>query len=172
VLILGSLPGEESLACGEYYSRRANRFWWIMGAVAGARPEMIYASRLDQLQQRGVALWDVCATAFRGGSLDSAIVRTSVVPNDFATFFVIHSQIGLICFNGRQAAKLYQDLVLPSLPRAAAEIRSVTLPSTSPAYAAMLPNAKLALWRASLEEALDGQTPSCVSNTSKKYQPG
>ncbi len=160
VLILGSLPGEESLRRGEYYGKKANRFWWIMGALAGAPPEMPYPERLQRLQERRIALWDVCASAFRTGSLDSAIQRASVVPNDFAAFFAAHPQIALVCFNGRPAAKLYQDLVLPTVPSAAAAIRRAILPSTSPAHAAMPPETKLAQWRAVLGDVLDGQTRS------------
>ncbi len=160
VLILGSLPGEESLRRGEYYGKKTNRFWWIMGALADAPPEMPYPDRLLRLQDRRIALWDVCASAFRAGSLDSAIQRASVVPNDFAAFFAAHPQVALVGFNGRPAAALYQSLVLPTLPPAAAAIRRVPLPSTSPAHAAMPPETKLAQWRTALGPVLDGQTPA------------
>ncbi len=150
VLILGSLPGEESLRRQEYYAKKTNRFWWIMGALAGAPPEMAYADRLERLRQRRIALWDVCASAFRAGSLDKSIVLPSVVPNDFAAFLAAHPQVALIGFNGRPAGKLYEDLVLKTLPPDAAAIRRVVLPSTSPAHAAMPPATKLAQWRAAL----------------------
>jgi hypoxanthine-DNA glycosylase len=90
----------------------------------------------------------VCAAAQRPGSLDAAIVHASVVPNDFAAFIESHPDIDLICFNGGKAADLYRRLVLPSLPRA---IRTETLPSTSPAHAAMTYADKQARWAAVLK---------------------
>ena len=38
VLVLGSLPGEESLARSQYYANPRNHFWRLIGAVTGARP--------------------------------------------------------------------------------------------------------------------------------------
>ena len=49
-LILGSMPGQASLAAGEYYAHRRNLFWPIMGAVFEAGPELAYAARLRRLQ--------------------------------------------------------------------------------------------------------------------------
>jgi len=150
VLVLGSLPGEESLRRGEYYAKAQNRFWWIMGQVFGAGPELPYAARCARLTQNGIALWDVCAAAERLGSLDSAIVAASVIPNDFAAFLTQHSAIRRIAFNGRKAEQLFLRHVLSDLPRELAALPRVTLPSTSPAHAGMPANAKLAAWRAGL----------------------
>ena len=150
VLILGSLPGGESLRRGEYYGLAANRFWWIMGELVGAGPDLPYADRLGVLKQHRIALWDVCASAFRPGSLDTDILLASVVPNDFAAFFAAHPQIALIGFNGRPAEKLYRDLVLKTLPPASAALPRAVLPSSSPAHASMPPAAKLAQWHAVL----------------------
>jgi len=150
VLILGSLPGPVSLAKGQYYAQPRNLFWRIMAALTGAAETAPYADRLASLKDRGIALWDVCGSAVRAGALDSAIVTASVEPNDFAAFLAEHRQIGLICFNGSKAAVLYQRLVLPRLPPAACALRRLTLPSTSPAHAAMPLDEKLARWRAAL----------------------
>ena len=67
VLILGTLPGAESLRRQQYYAKRENSFWPIMGALVGASPELPYARRLARLVEHGVALWDVCASAERAG---------------------------------------------------------------------------------------------------------
>ena len=37
VLILGSMPGNVSLAKGEYYGNRNNHFWSIMFAILGVQ---------------------------------------------------------------------------------------------------------------------------------------
>lgn len=150
VLILGSLPGQESLRQQQYYAQPRNAFWKIMGALFGAGPESTYTERAQRLVRNGIALWDVCAAAQRPGSLDAAIVHASVVPNDFAAFLAAHPHIGLIGFNGGKAAALYRRLVLPGLPTALAAIRCETLPSTSPAHAAMRFEQKLARWAAVL----------------------
>lgn len=150
VLILGSLPGQVSLQRQQYYAQPQNAFWKIMGRLFGAGPDLPYEKRAQRLRQNGIALWDVCAAAERPGSLDAAIVHASVVPNDFAAFIETHPDIGLICFNGGKAAELYRRLVLPDLPTAARAVRTVTLPSTSPAHAAMPFEDKLTRWAAGL----------------------
>ena len=57
VLILGSLPGQASLAAGEYYAHRRNLFWPILGELFGATPALPYAERLGKLTTAGLALW-------------------------------------------------------------------------------------------------------------------
>lgn len=150
ILILGSLPGQVSLQRQQYYAHPHNVFWKIMGRLFGAGPVLPYEERMQHLVQNGIALWDVCAAAQRPGSLDAAIVHASVVPNDFASFIESHPDIGLICFNGAKAADLYRRLVLPGLPATLRAIRTETLPSTSPAHAAMPFEEKLARWAAVL----------------------
>jgi hypoxanthine-DNA glycosylase len=146
VLILGTLPGPVSLERRQYYAQARNAFWPIMGELFGAAPELTYGERLRRLQQHRVALWDVCRSAYREGALDASIDPGSIVPNDLAGFLGTHAAIRLICFNGQTAAKLYRQLVLPRLPDSMRDIRCETLPSTSPAYAAMRFEQKLAKW--------------------------
>lgn len=146
VLILGSLPGQVSLQRQQYYALPQNAFWKIMGRLYGAGPEVPYSERTRHLMRNRIALWDVCAAAQRPGSLDSAIVRASVIPNDFSAFLAVHPKIELIVFNGAKAAELYRRLVVPRLPTHLASIDRHILPSTSPAYAAMSFEEKLAHW--------------------------
>jgi TDG/mug DNA glycosylase family protein len=150
VLILGSLPGQVSLARVQYYAQPRNAFWPIMGRLFGAAPELPYEERLARLMENGVALWDVCAQGVRPGSLDHKIDAASVEPNDIAGFLAAHSRIGLICLNGAKAAELFRRKVAPTL--AAAAPRKLILPSTSPAHAAMNFERKLEHWRAALAE--------------------
>ncbi|MBW8364158.1 MAG: DNA-deoxyinosine glycosylase [Rhizobium sp.] len=151
ILILGSLPGQVSLQRQQYYAQPQNAFWKIMGRLFGAGPELPYEDRAQDLVRNRIALWDVCAAAQRPGSLDAAIVHSSVVPNDFAAFIATHPHVELICFNGGKAAELYRRLVLPGLPNTRRAIRYATLPSTSPAHAAMPFEEKLTRWAAVLQ---------------------
>jgi double-stranded uracil-DNA glycosylase len=144
VLVLGTLPGAESLRQGQYYANRHNAFWRIMAELTGVAPDAPYETRLESLRNVGVALWDVCAAARRAGSLDADIRETT--PNDFTGFFRAHPCIELIGFNGQAAAKLFHRHVAPFLPAAAQKIPGVMLPSTSPAHASMSFERKRALW--------------------------
>ena len=146
-LVLGTLPGPESLRQQQYYAQPRNAFWRIFGELVEAGPDLSYALRLEVLIQHRIALWDVCAAAERVGALDAAIRGASVEPNDFAGFFRRHPQIQLICFNGQTAATLYRRHVIPNLPAALAGIEQRVLPSTSPAHAAMSFERKLERWR-------------------------
>lgn len=146
VLILGTLPGQISLKVQQYYAQPRNAFWKIMGQLFGAYRELPYSERTGRLTEHGIALWDVCAAAYRPGSLDSAIHASSVIPNGFETFLVDHPRIDLICFNGSKAADLFRKAVLPDLSSRSQSIRREVLPSTSPAHAAMPLEEKLARW--------------------------
>lgn len=150
VLILGSLPGQVSLARAEYYAQARNAFWPIMERLVGASRELPYEERLRRLMENGVALWDVCAEGRRLGSLDQRIEPASIATNDFAGFLGAHPGIRLICFNGATAERLYRKKAAPRLPVSLARIPTVLLPSTSPAHAAMPFERKLEIWREAL----------------------
>jgi hypoxanthine-DNA glycosylase len=150
LLILGSLPGAESLRRRQYYAQPRNHFWRIMGELYGAAPELPYAARARLLKESGIAVWDVCAAAFRVGSLDAAIEPDTIEINDFAAFFARHRRIERVYCNGSTSAELYRRRVLPTLPEPWASLEPARLPSTSPAHAAMRYEQKLARWRESL----------------------
>ncbi len=124
-----------SLEKQQYYAQPHNAFWKIMGRLFGAAPELPYDRRLEVLRAHRVAVWDVLAAGERSGSLDSAIVASSIVVNDFGAFFGAHGEIRLVCFNGNKAAELYRRRVLPGLTPAIAALETQLLPSTSPAHA-------------------------------------
>ncbi len=150
VLVLGSLPGRRSLAEHQYYAQPQNAFWRIMGRLLGAEPSLPYEQRLERLRLGNVALWDVLAAGEREGSLDSSIDPKSIVVNDFASFLARHRGIALVCFNGRTAAELYRRRVVPQLKPERAALATRLLPSTSPAYASLRFEQKLARWSAAL----------------------
>jgi len=145
VLILGSLPGRRSLAEQRYYALPRNAFWPIMGRLFDAGPERPYRQRLDRLLAHRVALWDVLEASVRPGSLDSNIVESTVRCNDFEGFFRAFPAIERVFFNGRKAEQVFMRRVLPALS-GGRTIRYQTLPSTSPAHAAMSFEEKLSRW--------------------------
>ena len=154
VLVLGSLPGRASLAAQEYYAQPQNAFWRIMGDALGAGRELAYAERVRRLREARVAVWDVCHSAHRPGSLDAKIRRDTIVANDFAAFLARHRRIARILFNGATAEALYRRLVLPGLETRARRIATTRLPSTSPAHASLRYATKLRRWSEALADAL------------------
>jgi hypoxanthine-DNA glycosylase len=105
LLILGSLPGEASLAAQRYYAHSTNQFWRLLGSAIGeGLASLEYEARLDRLAARGIALWDVVAEARRAGSLDGAI--RGAAPNELARYVATHPRLEAVAFNGRTAAAI------------------------------------------------------------------
>lgn len=148
LLVLGSLPGEESLARGQYYANPRNQFWRLIGAVTGLDlAPLAYEARLAALLERGVGLWDTVGSATRRGSLDSAIRDRR--ENDLARLVAGLPALRAVGFNGGTSAAI-------GIPRLADRpgLALIALPSSSPAYT--LPfEAKLERWRA-LRPFLEG----------------
>lgn len=144
VLVLGSLPGVRSLRDGEYFAHPRNAFWDIVEELLGIPRALPYAERTARLVEARVALWDVLHSSIRPGSLDTSIDLQSAEPNDFAAFFASQPGLRLVAFNGRKAAELFERLVRPGL--APVPPPCETLPSTSPAHAAMPYREKLRRW--------------------------
>ncbi|OZF00207.1 DNA-deoxyinosine glycosylase [Rhodococcus sp. 15-1154-1] len=142
-LILGSMPGVASLRAVQYYAHPRNAFWPIMGALFGAGPEKSYDERTAILLARGIAVWDVVKLCTRRGSLDSAIVDSTVVTNDFDSLLGEFPSIRRIVFNGAKAETSFVRHVAPSVRDVAVR----RLPSTSPAHASLSFDRKLDAWR-------------------------
>lgn len=147
VMLLGTVPSQRSLAEGRYYAHPRNCFWPVMESLFGGGTQLDYPARVGMLLRAGVAVWDVLHAADRPGSLDSAIVAESEVPNDIAGFLLDHSGIRTVFFNGAKAEMLFRRHVAAMLPENA-DLRLVRLPSTSPANAGLSFEAKLEKWRA------------------------
>jgi methylated-DNA-[protein]-cysteine S-methyltransferase len=151
VLILGSMPGEESLARREYYGHPRNQFWQLLYSVFGAECDPSYRSRIAFIQQKCIALWDVIESCDRRGSADARI--KNVRPNNLMLFLSSHPGIKAIFFNGEMAYRMYKKYFPPG--SCSAPLPAV-LPSTSPANARMSVEAKLKEWRVIKEYLGDG----------------
>ena len=110
VLILGSMPGKESLKQNRYYAHTHNVFWKIMAELVGAHPHLPYEERLHKMTDARIALWDVLASCERESSLDTHIHNEKV--NDVAAFFTAHPHIKHVFFNGAKAEQSFNKLVL------------------------------------------------------------
>jgi hypoxanthine-DNA glycosylase len=154
VLILGSMPGQRSLDENRYYAHPRNAFWDIMGELFAAGRQHSYPNRLALLKEQHIALWDVLQHCERQGSLDSAIRSEAAVINDFGSFFKRHSNIHSVFFNGKKAYELYKKQYADDAHTL------TTLPSTSPANAAMSFSEKLEHWSV-VRDALN-TTPGTV----------
>ena len=153
--MLGSMPGEASLAAGQYYAHPQNAFWKVFDALLGAGPGLDYDDRVAILVRSGVAVWDVVRSCEREGSLDSAIVRGSVVVNDFGAFVAAHPQLRLVVCNGATARSFFLRYVAPHQGEGVARLRVVQAPSTSPAHASMPLRAKIAAWSEALRDVVE-----------------
>lgn len=139
LLVLGSLPGEESLARAQYYANPRNHFWRLIGAVAGLDlVPLSYEERLQALLTGGVGLWDTVGSATRRGSLDGAIRGHRA--NDLANLASTLPELRAIGFNGGKSASLGLAQ-LAGRP----DLALIPLPSSSPAYTRPF-DEKLAEW--------------------------
>jgi hypoxanthine-DNA glycosylase len=110
LFVLGSLPGDASLAAQRYYAHPTNQFWRMLGAAIGLELHALpYDERLHRLAERRVGLWDVIASASRPGSLDQAIRDA----NHNAIDGLLHDYPDLqaIAFNGSTAAATGRRLI-------------------------------------------------------------
>ena len=104
VLILGSLPGDESIKQQAYYANKRNAFWKIMRTLYNNNTE---TDNKKFIISCGIALWDCVHSAIRKGSLDSAIKDDSVVANDIRGLIAKYPTINTIILNGGKAEKFY-----------------------------------------------------------------
>lgn len=152
VLVLGSAPSLLSLQRQEYCGNPRNAFWPLMAELLGRPAGEDYTASARMLLEARIALWDVLASAERPGSLDASIVATTAVVNDFVAFFAGHPQVRAVFFNGQTARAFWDRRVMRS-QEVPAGLALTTLPSTSPANAALRFEDKVAAWRRAIEAA-------------------
>ena len=126
LVILGSLPGDASLAARRYYAHPTNHFWRLVGSVIGEDLAVLdYDQRLDRIGRHGIALWDVIGSASRRGSLDQSI--RAATHNPLAEWLAAFSKLKAVAFNGTAAAAAGRKLA------AGLSVELIDLPSSSAA---------------------------------------
>jgi hypoxanthine-DNA glycosylase len=139
VLILGTMPGAESLKKQAYYSNSRNLFWKLIEEITQKDVPNTYKDKTNYLINNNIAVWDMCQSCIREGSLDSNISQE--IPNEINGLIRNYPNIKAIAFNGKEAAKLFGKYI-GSIPG----IKLIVLPSTSPANAAITWESKKREW--------------------------
>ena len=110
LFVLGSLPGDASLAARRYYAHPTNQFWRLLGAAIGEDLAALdYEDRLARLAERRVGLWDVIASASRRGSLDQAIREAQ--HNRIEQLLHDFPDLRAIAFTGATASSVGRNLI-------------------------------------------------------------
>ena len=154
------MPSVVSIEEAFYYAHPRNAFWPVMESLlveAGqtAKSLKTIEDKKQACDVLGIYLWDVLQACQRQGSLDSAIQAPEA--NDFAAVFTAYPSIKTVAFNGGTAQKLFKKEVLKKqqLPdELINELTFITLPSTSPAYAAITLEDKRLFWQEKLSDLL------------------
>lgn len=128
LFVLGSLPGDASLAAKRYYAHPTNQFWRLLGLAIGEDLHLLaYEERIARLAERRIGLWDVIASANRPGSLDQAI--RDAEHNQIEHLLHDFPDLRAIAFNGSTAAAAGRKLIGDP----PAHIALIDLPSSSAA---------------------------------------
>ena len=121
IIILGSLPSDESIRRQEYYANPRNDFWKLVSAAIDEDiTQLDYTCKIAKLKEHGIGLWDVFRSSEREGSMDGNIVSPEM--NDFGCLPEWMPHLELVCFNGKKAgahkgalqALGYKTIILPS----------------------------------------------------------
>ena len=140
LFILGSLPGDRSIAVQQYYGHPTNHFWRLLGALLGEPlAELPYAERLERLRVHSIGLWDVFHAAHREGSGDTAIREG--LHNALPDLAELYPNLRAIAFNGGTAAREGRRYFADYGP-----LTLIDLPSSSAANTIGF-EAKLAAWK-------------------------
>lgn len=119
------MPGVVSLDAQEYYAHPRNAFWKIIAFLKGIECPNVYEEKKRLIRDMNIALWDVCHTCVRPGSLDSNIRHEA--PNKIAELLEENPTIQTIIFNGQPAEKLFHKHL-----KSLRHFHCITMPSTSP----------------------------------------
>ena len=146
ILIVGTMPGDESIEKQMYYANSQNKFWkYIQEILNNGIDLKTPKEKREFLQSKGIGLWDSLSKCERDGSLDSNIKKEQ--PNDFSKF----QSVKYILFNGKKAAKYFEKHNSEYLSKK----QSFSLPSTSPANASIPDVVKFEEWKKVLQSIIE-----------------
>lgn len=143
ILILGSFPSVKSRENQFFYHHPQNRFWKVMASIFNEDIPATIEDKKSLLIRNKVALWDVIKSCEIEGSSDSSI--RNVVPNDI-NLILEKSNIQQIFCNGNKSYSLYKKYLEKDTG-----IKSISLPSTSPANARFNLDMLVHEWRVILD---------------------
>lgn len=99
VLILGTLPGQMSLAHGKYYADPSNKFWDILFIACGEEIDKSAQAKEALLKKYNIALWDILDSAVRETSSDKDLMDEK--PNDLPQLLEEYPNIKLLLFHNQ-----------------------------------------------------------------------
>ncbi len=141
ILIVGTMPGEQSIYEQMYYANPHNKFWSYIEKILNKSNELKTKDEKKQLLQKyNIGLWDALSVCEREGSLDSKIKKEQY--NDFSKF----QSVQYVLFNGKKAQKYFEKYNAEYLNDRIYR----QLPSTSPANASIPDKTKLKEWEYAL----------------------
>lgn len=145
IMVIGTMPGKESLRQHQYYAYERNAFWKIISELFNNGETFAdYKQKINCLLENGIGLWDSLQYCERETSLDSDIKNEQ--PNDFETLLKENPRVVFLVFNGQKAFKFFKQFHQELLNN----IRYEILPSTSPANASIPFQIKLEKWKNTL----------------------
>ncbi len=142
ILVIGTMPGRQSLEKQEYYANNQNVFWRIISITFNNSYNFpSYNDKLNCLSKHQIGLWDNLKYCERNGSLDTSIKNE--FPNDFKTLFDSYKNIERLLFNGNKSYYFFKKYNSSLLNKR----KYFILPSTSPTNAKMNFYDKLKIWQ-------------------------
>ena len=132
ILILGTLPGGESLEHRQYYYSNSNRIWKVLCYLRGEPMPIDYDRKQALLAKYHIVLWDYYESAIRLDSSNDKDIRDGH-PNDIPAFLAAHPTIKTIGINGFGKYKEFGRKIARELAQkpALADVRVLRLPETS-----------------------------------------
>lgn len=154
-VILGTFPSIKSRhEC--YYNHEKNLFWPIIAiTLNNSKPLITKEERYNCLLKNHIGLWDVikqCEFETKS-SLDSKIIKESIIFNDFNVLRENCPHLKFILFSSRNAEILFKRYMRQLSENSLLKqwlidsITYIVLPSTSPANARLKAEEKLRLWQ-------------------------
>lgn len=100
-MLMGTLPGDESLGSNEYFADKRNDFWRLLGGAWGM--DMVplgYDEKKRILYEHGIGIWDVYSAGERKGS--SGKIKNGLL-NDFSELKTIAPGLQCVLLLGVEA---------------------------------------------------------------------